>query len=267
MDDKSLRLLFSPLLTRLFRLDFLVDRFFFDEIPLHMESVDEIVGAIFSYPIPDSMRMIEVCLTLITALEQQGKSIVSSVVILSNETYEDKPEEFIPASNEQEEDAKETLYSFITTELSFYKTKLETARERLLKIDFEVTHKNTPGVVIQFDSKKEFPKRLAKLRESELTVKQTTLLFEYLKESKIILDLDQTTFAKLISLLTGVSFNTVRQDYLPYIWDIKRGQHSTKDRTRPKKVSNFELEAIQRVLHNLLNIISKDIEYNNSKKL
>ncbi len=191
----------------------------------------------------EAIPRIDISIQELKELQSLGISILNKHVLF-DEWFQPIS---ITAENVQNNELKrQEYYEKIQKEINFYITKLTELRNlQMPPVDENINHKQT--ITIGDDFK--FPKLRTDYPEIPQTVlnkEQSALLFHYLMEKNIILPYDAKSISKIVSMLTGYSDETLRQNAFGHIHDIKN------------KTSN--LETLKTNLLALIQEIDKDLK-------
>jgi hypothetical protein len=97
---------------------------------------------------------------------------------------------------------------------------------------------------------------------SKLDIRQTALLFYYLREFELVLKYNDDSLVKIICALTGHSEQNIRtKKGFGIIQDIKRDIPDTKTR-QFKEVPNYNLNVLRSVLNEIIEEIDEQTKKN-----
>lgn len=208
MDRLTLLQVFSPLLTKLTKLELYHDTIRYSEVPCDFDLINGIEKGIFNYPPKDAIALIDKCLSLIEPLKEKGEEIVA---LVSVEMYYDELGDYGPATESKVKETKEQLFKSISSELMFFEYKLNNLKEVLTDILASSDEAQGKTLELNIARRTPLPEYKEKGRKIEtLDIYQSALFFQYLKETGIILPYDPNSLAKFIAHLTGHSEQNVR---------------------------------------------------------
>lgn len=156
------------------------------------------------------------------------------------------------------------IYPFIITQysiLSSINNYLHTKRNEILATQFPDLVRELDPLLVEEKGKATIT--LLNQKINSLDIRQTALLFHYLKENDLILKYDNKNLSRIVQALTGHSGQNLRaNEGFGVIVDIKR------DKSKPKSIkkSNYNLSTVRKALSDILKQIDKDIKKYGSKK-
>lgn len=263
MEKPTLLQIFAPLLARLSKLELYHDEIRYGEVPDYMNIISAIEQSVFNYSPLEAIELIDNCLAQIEKLIEQGESIIETVSFIE---YNILADDYLPVTQEKEKEAKRELFSAIKTELYLFEYKLSLIKEILwTNRNIGMSAEYTIRYKIEIDSKTKLPLPIPQTLKGKnpLDRYQTALLFNYLKERKIILEYSATALGTLTGLLTGHSPNTLEKKGFGAIENIKADHPESINKVESKGIQNYNLNKIRAELELIIKEIDKDIEYQN----
>lgn len=237
---------FGDLTARLDQLEFYHETIRADFPPLlNYSMIDEIGSQIYKYPTKDVLKIVEKAITRVTQLISKGEAIVTGVAIeVEDEIYDGT--KVAPVQTTKK--AKGQLYESIRMQLMLFQKKLLIMKESLL-LNQSVSDtgiKKGRDFTIPTD-------------ELSLDEFQCALLFNYLRERKVIQPLTNTALAGYVSLLTGHSAKQIRaKKGFSSIEKIMADQLVNK--TKKGETVSYNLKTVKQVLQNVLAEVDREIK-------
>lgn len=256
MDRRTLLEVFSPLLSKLNKLECYTDTIRYGNIPDDFNLLSEIEKEVFNYPPKDTILLIENCLLKIEQLKEMGESIIS---LVSVEDYNIDAGEYLPASEQKTNETKKELFAAISTELNLFELKLILLKE-LLFTNQNIGHQSAKSSnMLDIDNDERLPKPISSTNETPLDRYQTALLFHYLVDRKIVLQYSATAMGKLIGMLTGHSPNTLEKKGFGAIAAIKSDHPEAVNKNESKGIRSYNLNKVKTELTQIIKDIDNEI--------
>jgi len=187
----------------------------------------------------EALPRIEHTIKELNEINDRGVSIIKSARYFSDPDIDN-------------EELKQEAYNNIKSEIDFYLKGLQE-----LKASLEIEGLDQPEkYTISLSEDFKFPKKqiLPKI-DLALSRSQSALLFHYLMKKNMILNYDATSISKIISLLTGYPFESIRQKDFGHLHDIKKNVP-----TEPKRPVNTKtnLEILKQALLTVIQEIDEE---------
>lgn len=256
MDRPTLLEVFSPLLSKLNKLECYTDTIRYGNIPDDFNLLNDIEKEVFNYPPKDSILIIENCLSKIEQLKEKGEAIISFVSV---DDYNIDVGEYLPASKQKTDETKKELFAAISTELNLFELKLVLLKELLITNQSFGQESAQAGNMLDVDNEEKLPKSITGPNETPLDRYQTALLFHYLKERKIILQYSAVALGKLVGLLTGHSSNTLTKKGFGAIANIQSDKPDSVNKNESKGIRNYNLNKVKSELTQIIKDIDSEI--------
>jgi hypothetical protein len=249
---KPITEVFAKLLARLSELSLYHATVNYDALPeVNYKLIDEIGSQIFEYSTSEALKFIDFALTKIQHLQAEEEEIVAAVnVDIEHDIYGT-----MLANEVQTETAKKQLYEDIRVQLMYFSRKLSIIKESLLL-----------NLSLKTPSKKEVEKIvIIPTDELLLDMRQSALLFYYLKEAKVIQPHVNDKLSIYISLLTGFSEQKLRTTKglgsIPNIMSDKNVVIKKK-----KDTPHFNLNSVKNALQKIIKDVEFEIAERSKKK-
>jgi hypothetical protein len=249
MKKQTLSEVFAKLTSRLTTLELYNEVIDYDYgVPVFSYSIKEIETAIFNYPPKEAIKRVDICLKKILNLQNQKEAIIGAVTV---EQYNEEADEHFLVTADKEQEVKKELYESIQTELLFYESKLSILRESL-----------ELNSLLESNSRSKKLQQLSILPdELALDMRQFALLFNYLREYKVIQPLKNDRLASYLSLLTGFESKIRTTKGLGAIPKIKSDKVVNK--TKKGETEHYNLITVKQLLQKIINVIDSDIKAEN----
>lgn len=246
METLPLSQVFSKLTERLTVLEFFTIVIYNGDIPVPSHSISEIESQIFNYPTDEALKWINEYLKKVEKLIKLDESIVSAVSV---EDYDEIAQEYITSNNTRKTKVKRELYESVRIELQVYEEKLNNLKTSLLL-----------NAALENETKRTKNKNYNNIPPSELKLdmRQFALLFNYLREHKIIQYLPNEQLAPLLSHLTGFESKIRTTRGLGAISAIK----TDKEVSVRKKgtTEHYNLKTVKQALLDIITEIEEDMK-------
>jgi hypothetical protein len=159
----------------------------------------------------------------------------------------------------------DTQYDILILIIPTYKTDQELTAYQLLTEKYEIQKKSIKQNLVESKTiilPENFSLPRMNLTISKLDIRQTALLFYYLREFELVLKYNDDSLVKIICALTGHSEQNIRtKKGFGIIQDIKRDIPDTKTR-QFKEVPNYNLNVLRSVLNEIIEEIDEQTKKN-----
>lgn len=243
--QKTLSEVFGTLTARLDHLEFYHETILYNNLPFPNYSlIDEIGSQIYEYPTKETLKIVENSISRIQKLQIRGDNIVLGVAVdIEDEIFETRV-----ANEQQTKKAKEQLYEIIRLQLMYFERKLSIMKDSLLL-----------NLSISTSKINKYSPHLMTPEELTLDERQCVLLFDYLRNKKIIQRLPNSTLSTYISLLTGHSESKMRTTKgFTAINSIKADKVVAKG--KKGETVSYNLKAVKKSLQEIIKEINIEIE-------
>jgi hypothetical protein len=256
MDRPTLLQVFSPLLSKLNKLECYTDTIRYGNIPDDYYLLNEIEKEVFNYPPKDSILLIENCLSKIEQLKEKGESIINFVSV---DDYNIDFGEYLPASEQKTNETKKELFAAVSTELNLFELKLIQLKELLITNQNFGQESVQSRNMLEIDNEEKLPKPISGPNETPLDRYQTALLFHYLIDRKIILQYSASAMGRLVGALTGHSPNTLEKKGFGAIAAIKSDHSEAVNKNESKGIKSYNLKKVKSELTQIIKDIDTEI--------
>lgn len=195
---------------------------------------------------------IEISIKELKDLKSLGISLINKYQLSGEfDSFEDNSV-FTPKTIELDDKTRKRYYKLAKDEIDYYLKELNLIKLSL--VSQKSNNHNSP-IAITLSPDFSFPQLRLEYPDAEpvLNKSQLALLFQYLKNEKLILPYEKSSLSSLVMHLTGYSENTIRKD-LTYLDDLKK----------PTKRQN-NLSILKDYLQKVITAIDTDIK--SQKKL
>lgn len=193
----------------------------------------------------EAIPRINVLLNEISEIESKGISIIKSAKYFGEDQIESK-------------ELKKIAYNNIKAELSYYRTRLSKVKAELE----EEVEKREYTIQLPENFKIPHLRALDSKIKLRLNLEQTALLFHYLMDNLFIYNYNSTDISKIVSILTGLSSETLRQKGFGPIDSLK----SNIPNSNNNKTQKTNLEILKEELLEMIDKIDADILHKKSLK-
>jgi hypothetical protein len=209
-----------------------------------------------AYDPKEVLDIVEFALKEVEYLLNMGESLVDKISTYSTINYEEINQMSTPYP-----ELKDEILKGIILELNYYSYHLGLLKDQQIRlisstsqIGSQVIERRTE---INIDENFRLPELKIKAKTVVLDRYQSGLLFQYLKEHNVIQDFSNIALAKIVSLLTGHSDETLRREVFGAI------DHVKKDKKKNKILAqgpNHNLTAVKNILNSIILNIESDMK-------